>query len=250
MSKTLKAILASVVSVIMVFGFAAVSYADDSGCCGGEVQAIYHIQSNTVFDADPAPTVINAGGMEETVADVMGGTCTVYSEGVSLRAFYASECPSCGKANGGYSVDEYLYGGSVCRHCGRELGTGLKVYRFIVVPQESAHYSAFHNYDFTNVRKSVFRETEKLYGDGRDLPQKNLIYETVVLEDGSEEKTLTGFETGFVVARSNGALFNAITGIQVMLEKMGNSKLNDIIFRFNLFLAESWSSFLERLLTL
>ena len=115
-------------------------------------------------------------------------------EGVNIEAFYAFKCPACGKAQGGNTVLQiYNANKGKCSHAEEYLpdpGT-VKIYRFIIVPDDSAHNSALKNHDFTKAAKDIYGSTASQYGDGKDLPQWDLVYE----QNENQEVVLTDFHT-------------------------------------------------------
>ena len=115
-------------------------------------------------------------------------------EGVKVEAFYAFKCPKCGKAVGATSLlSIFNQDEGKCIHCGEYLpdpGT-VKVYRFITVASDSNHLKSLKNYDLTKASKDLYGKTAGQYGDGKDLPQSDLIYG----KDENDNEILVDFYT-------------------------------------------------------
>ena len=201
---------------------------------GGDVTAYYQLSTKKILAADPMPTVTikkNVPAVDEETGepkvDEEGNTIyeeqevetplvdatsvnPIKAECVTLQAYYGAKCTECGKAIGGTNL-YLLYSQSAgnCPHCGEKIAPydDMTFYRFIMVKGDedntnkanSAHYDIFKHKDFTLVPVSCFKDTEDDYGEGRDLPQKAIVWEKYTDEKTGQSYTrMLDFNTGLV----------------------------------------------------
>ena len=174
---------------------------------GGKAPAMYQINTGKVFTIKEAD--------EEGLKDEMGTTLGTYLiESIRVEAYYAIKCPSCGKANGNDTLS-HLYAAfdGKCAHCGKWLPDPftITVYRFIIVPEDSAHYDRFSGLNFVKRTNKFepFTSTAGQYGDGKDLPQSFLEYEELPPADENSQPVtvLSNFKTSGLQTEDFGSLF-------------------------------------------
>lgn len=174
-------------------------------------------------------------------------------EGVNVEAYYAFKCPKCGKALGATALlTIYNRNKGKCTHCDEYLpdpGT-LTIYRFITVAEDSKHLKSLKNYDLTKASKGLYGKTAELYGEGKDLPQSDLVFG----EDENGNEVLVDFYTG-----GNHVEFkdSFMTGLYIFLVKFekfatplaigfSESAYNDIVWKIRVAIFGG----LEKILTL
>lgn len=250
---------------------------------GQNIQGMYSMQERKVYDLDELPEinyktvstvknkVLDENGIptgetkDEVVVEESTGTLQDVTspavpalEGILLQTYYATRCESCGKAFGADSVyNLYAQKAGRCPHCGEKIPAldDIKVYRFICVfgdenntdKKNSAHYDIFKYKNFANVINSIFKDTAKDYGDGKDLPQRNLIWEYYTDEvSGSSKMVIVDFKTGFVgidttnkdtfkdgfVDRLKLFAYELLYNLQVIRQPLGQSKFYELFSNF------------------
>ena len=231
------------------------NYKDGEFAWGGYAPCMYQIVTKEFFTLNNLP-VYEEDEIETELQDTV--SIDPIAEGVSLNAFYVFKCPKCGKALGGDRLSA-IYGGNhngKCSHCEELLPdpSTVKIYRFIVVPKSSAHYDALKVYDFASEAGAIYGETAKLYGDGKDLPQSNLIYETdedgntVLVDfytDGNHVETKDGF-----MAKLFLFLVRFQYKVTPTMERFAVSKYNEVVFKMRLAILHLNEKILTALVTL
>lgn len=169
-------------------------------------------------------------------------------EGVSVEAFYAFKCPKCGKAVGASTLlTVYTQNEGKCAHCGEDLpdpGT-VKIYRFITISQDSSHLKSLKNYDLTKAAKDLYGATAGQYGDGKDLPQSDLVYD--------EKGVLVDFYTSGNHVEFGDSFMTGLYIFLVKFEKIATplsisfseSTYNDVVWKIRVF----FLGILEKILT-
>lgn len=208
---------------------------------GGYSPAMYQIVTKTMFTLDNLPSKMD-GSVETKLQDMV--SITPEYEGVSIEALYVFKCPTCGKAVGGSTIQSIYAGNNqgLCSHCGAKLPdpSTVKIYRFITIPSKSDHYAILQYHDFTKAADDIYGATENLYGDGKDLPQSDLVYSTdektgnLVLSDFYTSGSHVEFKSGF---KSNLFLFlvNFQYTVAPWTTKLAASQYNAVVQQIRLF---------------
>ena len=164
---------------------------------GSEAKCMYHIVEGN------AVTMKEASELE--LDDIISLTIpTHYIEAVTIVAYYALKCPSCGQAIGAkkiFNIYDKNKGKCTNPDCEAKLPApdGI-VYRFIIVDFDSAHFDTFSGMNFVKRTKNIFESTANLYGEGKDLPFSFLEFKSEVPEsEGDGEDGGDGKEAEAVI---------------------------------------------------
>ena len=155
----------------------------------------YGIASKCLYNIIDGEAYTLAEASELGYIDQMGTTLPSRGvESITIVAIYAMRCPSCGKANAADSIFSiYSSNGGKCVFCDTKLPYhhDVPVYRFITVDLKSVHFDTFSGMNFARRCRKIFDSTADLYGDGKDLPQSYLIYQTETTTDSEGKETTT-----------------------------------------------------------
>lgn len=203
--------------------------------------AMFQVVTKKMFTMGNLPT----NDKKETLKDLLS-TNDAEMEGIDVAAYYAFKCPACGKASGSMAIKSiYSDNKGVCPHCGAAFPNPdeLKIYRFIVVPEDSAHYDIFSEYNLAKYAGDVYGATAKDYGDGKDLGQANLVFEKNPL---TNQEYLVDFSTGKAKNDTNAVIYMLLAKLNYKLtpvmDKIVVSKLTAAIYKFRLFIAKLWEN--------
>lgn len=235
---------------------------------GGRAPAMYQIVNKKMFTLNDLPSEEDEElGITRTLTDSTAALPEF--EGVAVNAYYAFNCPECGKANGGITLSE-VYGNKQegkCFHCGELLpdpGT-LKIYRFIIIDFESGHYDVLQSYNLAKYSDSVYKDTEDMYGDGKDLPQNLITWKTEVVGEGEEatehmvydqtgKPIIDSFKTsGSGKTETTANLYIFLVNFQYRTtpwaEKFVASKYTEFVYNLRLRIVGLWENILTGLVT-
>jgi len=232
---------------------------------GGYSPAMYQIINKKMYTLKDLPTYFDE---EANITYTLGDSTTNLPEfeGVSIVAYYAFNCPKCGKANGCTRLSS-IYGGvlqGTCMHCGELLPdpSTMKIYRFITIAEDSAHYDVLSSYDLARYSDDIYGATEKDYGDGKDLPQYYLEWKTDeegnIVTDAGGARVLESFRTKGL----NKAEFKTkfMAGLYVFLvdfqykvtpsaQRFSASKYTAFVYQLRLKIVDLWEKMLTGIAT-
>ena len=212
----------------------------------------FGLMSSCMYNIIEGKAYTLADAEEKEMIDDIGITLpTRESESITVSAYYAFNCPACGKANGGVSLFTlYDTNKGKCIHCGQYLPApkDVKVYRFLMVDFDSVHFDTFSGMNFTKKCKDIFGPTADQYGDGKDLSFNCLTFETETHMEEDKEVTeiiydrLDSFKTSGGGSTFKALMWDFLTKFANVHEKRINSKVTITIYTA---MAEATIKFVE-----
>lgn len=228
-------------------------------------KAYYCIWDKTTYTVDEAK---EKGLSVSTSADYD-------KEAFVIEAFYAFNCPCCGKALGGTSLKN-IYNGEVyafkrddaenevidlglegntgkCWHCGEYLPDPetVDIYRFIIVnvgedttegKAQNYHETVYYKSDLTSSAKDVFGATAGDYAGGKDLCEACLNFTEVA--EGTEISVLDSFDVeGKASYNWVALLWTIVLKLQKFLKDFNESPIIAAYGRIKLFLVRYCAPF-------